>query len=116
MSFPKIAIVGRPNVGKSALFNRLLKKRIAIVDEMEGVTRDRLYGTGEFQNRPYILVDTAGIQLDDYDPLNQEILQQSREAINEASVCIMVVDARIGLTEMDQEIARLLLKSKNQYV
>ncbi len=112
MSFPKIAIVGRPNVGKSALFNRLLKKRIAIVDEMEGVTRDRLYGTGEFQNHPYILVDTAGIQLDNYDPLNQEILQQSREAISEASVCIMVVDARIGLTEMDQEIARLLLKSK----
>ncbi|MCH9633741.1 MAG: GTPase Der [Chlamydiae bacterium] len=112
MSFPKIAIVGRPNVGKSALFNRLLKKRIAIVDEMEGVTRDRLYGTGEFQNNPFILIDTAGIQLDDANPLNQEILLQSRQAIQEASFCVLVVDGRVGLTEMDQEIARLLLKSK----
>lgn len=108
MTLPKIAIIGRPNVGKSALFNRLLKKRIAIVDEMEGVTRDRLYATSEFESHPYILIDTAGIQLDDYNPLNQEILEQSREAIIEADFCILVVDGRIGITEMDQAIANLL--------
>lgn len=111
MLCPKIAIVGRPNVGKSALFNRLLKKRVAIVDEMEGVTRDRLYATGEFQNKLFILVDTAGIQLNDYNPMNQEVLEQSRLAIAEASFCIFVVDGRIGPTQMDQEIAKLLLKS-----
>ncbi len=111
MLCPKIAIVGRPNVGKSALFNRLLKKRVAIVDEMEGVTRDRLYATGEFQNKLFILVDTAGIQLNDYNPMNQEVLEQSRLAIAEASFCIFVVDGRIGPTQMDEEIAKLLLKS-----
>lgn len=112
MSIPKVAVVGRPNVGKSALFNRLLKKRVAIVDEMEGVTRDRLYATSEFQNNPFILIDTAGIQLDDPNPMNQEILHQSRLAISEASFCIFVVDSRTGPTQMDQEIAKLLLKSK----
>lgn len=112
MTFPKIALIGRPNVGKSALFNRLLKKRIAIVDEMEGVTRDRLYASSEFEGHPFILIDTAGMQLHDEDPLNLEILEQSRLAIEEASFCFFVVDGRVGLTDLDFEIAQLLLKRK----
>lgn len=111
VTFPKIALVGRPNVGKSALFNRILKKRVAIVDEMEGVTRDRLYAESDFEGNPFILVDTAGMQLHDEDPLNQEILEQSRLAISEASACIFVVDGRVGLTDLEREIAHLLLKS-----
>lgn len=111
MNYPKVALVGRPNVGKSALFNRILKKRVSIVDEMEGVTRDRLYAEADFEGKPFILVDTAGIQLHDEDPLNLEILEQSRRAIAEASACIFVVDARVGLTELDREVAKLLLKS-----
>lgn len=112
MAFPKIAIVGRPNVGKSALFNRLLKKRIAIVDEMEGVTRDRLYAEAEFETKPYILIDTAGIETSDSSELNQSILIQSKLAIDEADFCIFVVDAQVGITTMDQEIAKLLRQKK----
>lgn len=110
MSFQKIAIIGRPNVGKSALFNRLLKKRVAIVDEMEGVTRDRIYGEGEFEGRFYILIDTAGIETTDHSELNVKILEQSRLAIEEADYCIFVVDGRTGVTRMDEEIAELLRK------
>ncbi len=112
MTFPKIALVGRPNVGKSALFNRLLKKRIAIVDEMEGVTRDRIYGEGEFEAESYILIDTAGIETTDHSQLNIDILNQSKLAIEEADFCIFVVDAQIGITRMDQEIAKILRQKK----
>ncbi|MCH9632676.1 MAG: GTPase Der [Chlamydiae bacterium] len=112
MTFPKIALIGRPNVGKSALFNRLLKKRIAIVDEMEGVTRDRIYGEGEFELQPYILIDTAGIETTDHSELNVDILNQSKLAIDEADFCVFVVDAQIGITRMDQEIAKILRQKK----
>lgn len=112
MVFPKIAIIGRPNVGKSALFNRLLKKRIAIVDEMEGVTRDRLYGEGEFENNPYLLIDTAGIETTDHSELNLKLLDQTKLAIQEADICIFVVDAKVGITKMDEEVASLIRKFK----
>ncbi len=110
MVFPKIALIGRPNVGKSALFNRLLKKRVAIVDEMEGVTRDRIYGDSEFEQKPYMLIDTAGIETQDHSELNLEILQQSKYAIAEADFCILIVDGQVGVTRMDQEIAHLVRK------
>ena len=112
MVLPKIAIIGRPNVGKSALFNRLLKKRIAIVDEMEGVTRDRLYGEGEFEGEPYILIDTAGIQMTDPSELNLDLIKQTTRAIEEADYCVFVVDAKIGVTQMDVEIANLIRRHK----
>lgn len=108
MTFHKIALIGRPNVGKSSLFNRLLKKRVAIVNEMEGVTRDRLYAQAEFENKPYILIDTAGIAITDKSDFNQEILEQSKVAILEADYCILVVDGMVGVTKMDQEVVKLI--------
>lgn len=112
MVFPKIAIIGRPNVGKSALFNRLLKKRIAIVNEMEGVTRDRLYGEGEFEGNPYILIDTAGIEVTDHSDLNLKLIEQTKQALKEADYCIFVVDAQVGIVKMDEEVAALIRKYK----
>jgi len=112
MVYPKIAIIGRPNVGKSAIFNRLLRKRIAIVDEMEGVTRDRIYGEGEFENQPYILIDTAGIQTTDHSDLNCKLIEQTKLALAEADYCIFVVDAKVGITKMDEEVGALIRKSK----
>lgn len=109
---PKIALVGRPNVGKSALFNRILGKRIAIVDEMEGVTRDRLYARGDLFGTIFQLIDTGGIDEKGEIPFYEEIKQQTERAIAEADVLIMVVDARVGLTPVDEEVVVLLRKSK----
>lgn len=108
MVLQKIAIIGRPNVGKSALFNRLLKKRVSIVDEVEGVTRDRIYAQSEFQDQVFILIDTAGIELSDHSELNQKILEQSKKAIEEADFCIFVVDGQVGLTKMEEKIGKLI--------
>lgn len=107
----KMAIVGRPNVGKSALFNRICKKRIAIVDEAEGITRDRLYAEAEGFDFPFELIDTGGIDPASPDEFQKEIRRQAEIAIEEADTLVMVVDARIGITRMDAELARLLLKS-----
>ncbi len=97
----KLAIVGRPNVGKSALFNRICQKRIAIVDEAEGVTRDRLYADAEFFGTPFELIDTGGIHAKSTALFNDEVKRQAEIAIEEADSIIMVVDARIGLTALD---------------
>lgn len=105
---PKIAIVGRPNVGKSALFNRICQKRISIVDEEEGITRDRLYARADLFGRPFILVDTGGIDLGGTIPFAQEVREQAESAIREADAIILVVDGRVGLTSMDEQLARRL--------
>jgi GTPase len=107
----KMAIVGRPNVGKSALFNRICKKRIAIVDEAEGITRDRLYSQAEGFDFPFEIIDTGGIDSSSEDLFQSEIRMQAEIAIAEADTLVMVVDARVGITRMDAELARLLLKS-----
>ena len=107
----KIALIGRPNVGKSALFNRIAKKRIAIVDEMEGVTRDRLYAETELFGRPFEIIDTGGIDAQSNIPFAEEVKRQAEIAIEEADSLIMVVDVRIGVTSLDLHVARLLLKS-----
>ncbi len=112
MGIPIIAIVGRPNVGKSALFNRILGKRIAIVDEAEGITRDRLYGRGELFGRPFELIDTGGIDARSKALFNDEIRRQAEIAVEEADGLILCVDSRIGPTDLDLELARLLLKTK----
>lgn len=104
----KIAIVGRPNVGKSALFNALCKKRIAIVDEQEGITRDRLYSRSEFFGYPFEIIDTGGIDVRSKADFIKEIRQQAEIAIVEADSIIMVVDAKTGMQELDQEVARIL--------
>ncbi len=113
---PKIAIVGRPNVGKSALFNRICQRRLSIVDEQEGITRDRLYSTTEFFGRPFELVDTGGIDPSGTVPFNQEIKQQALYAVAEADAIILVVDGQVGPTLLDRDVAKILLKSKKPVV
>ena len=108
----KLAIVGRPNVGKSALFNRICKKNISIVDEAEGITRDRLYADADFFGMPFRLIDTGGINSKSKADFNQEIKQQAEIAILEADTIIMVVDSRIGMTALDKEVAEILLRTK----
>ncbi|MDJ0651631.1 MAG: ribosome biogenesis GTPase Der [Simkaniaceae bacterium] len=111
MKKPKIALMGRPNVGKSSLFNRIAKRRIAIVDEMEGVTRDRLYADAELFTRPFEIIDTGGIDERNDSPFAQEVQLQAEMAIEEADSLIMVVDSRTGVTRLDEHVAHLLLKS-----
>ncbi|NGX55585.1 MAG: GTPase Der, partial [Chlamydiae bacterium] len=101
----KLAIVGRPNVGKSALFNRICKRRIAIVDESEGVTRDRLQAEGVFNDRVFDVVDTGGIDPRSDDTFGGEISEQAKRAIQEADSVVMVVDGKIGISVLDQELA-----------
>ncbi len=107
----KLAIVGRPNVGKSALFNRICSKRIAIVDEAEGITRDRLYAEADAFGTPFEVIDTGGIDPKSPDQFREEIRQQAEIAISEADTLVMVVDGRAGLTALDEELAHLLLKT-----
>ncbi len=107
----KLAIVGRPNVGKSALFNRICGKKLAIVDEAEGVTRDRLYAKAEVFGRPFEVIDTGGIDARSSADFNDEIRRQAEIAIIEADTIVMVVDGQIGLTELDVELASFLRKT-----
>ena len=107
---PIVAIVGRPNVGKSTLFNRLSGRRIAIVEQTPGVTRDRLYEECEWYGHPFVLIDTGGIQLEKA-PYVEQIRQQVDFAMAEAHVIIFLVDGREGLTHMDYEIAEILRRT-----
>jgi len=108
---PLIAIVGRPNVGKSTLFNRLVGSRRAIVGDEPGITRDRLYGNGEWLGRMFRVVDTGGIIPEDKEFMPSEIFRQAKVALEQAAAVIMVVDARTELTGSDMELARLLIRS-----
>ena len=110
-----IAIVGRPNVGKSTLFNRMLEERLAIVEDVPGVTRDRLYGDCQWLSKTFRVIDTGGIQLED-EPFQKEIKAQVELAIDEADVVVMVVNGREGVTNDDEYIARLLQKSNKKVV
>src|SRR6267142_7016322 len=105
---PLIAIVGRPNVGKSSLFNRLTGSRRAIVGDEPGITRDRLYGLAEWRGHEFRVVDTGGIIPDDKEFIPAEIFRQARVAFEEAAVIAMVVDVRTELASTDIELARLL--------
>ncbi len=109
---PKLAIVGRPNVGKSALFNRICKQKIAIVDEAEGVTRDRLYAESELFGLHFQVIDTGGINARSKVPFNEEIKRQAEIAIEEADTIIQVVDAQVGITDLDKEVAKILLRTQ----
>lgn len=108
MALPQVVIVGRPNVGKSSLFNWLARRRLAIVDPTAGVTRDRLTHLISEQGRFFELVDTGGMGFDDPDKLTDQIEEQIEEALQNASVILFVVDARDGLTPMDSEVAKRL--------
>jgi len=111
MPKPVVAIVGKPNVGKSALFNRLAGKRIAIVDETPGVTRDRVMAETELLGRRVILFDTGGVDPTTDDPLMAQVLEQVQIAIDDADVIVFLVDGREEPTRTDLEIAELLRKS-----
>ncbi|MBP8992282.1 MAG: ribosome biogenesis GTPase Der [Bacteroidales bacterium] len=107
-----VAIVGRPNVGKSTLFNRLIERREAIVDNVSGVTRDRLYGHCEWNGRTFSVIDTGGYVKDSDDIFEKEIARQVVIAIEEADVIIFMVDVLAGLTDLDSSVADLLRKSE----
>lgn len=109
---PKIALVGRPNVGKSALFNRICQKRISIVDEQEGITRDRLYAKAELFGRPFIMIDTGGIDFSGKIPFAELVKKQAEIAIEEADAVILVVDGQVGITPYDEEVAKKLKRAK----
>jgi len=108
---PSIVIAGRPNVGKSTLFNRLTGTRRSIVTDESGITRDRIYGEANWQGRSFEVVDTGGIVPDDRAAIPREILRQAQKAIESAALLILVVDARTGLTPLDEELARLLRRT-----
>jgi len=105
---PVVAIVGRPNVGKSTLFNRLIGERRAIVEDRARTTRDRLYGVTEWNDRRYVVIDTGGMEVNPGDAIEERVQDQARLAIEEADVIVFVVDAATGLTPADQEVAEIL--------
>lgn len=108
MSRPIVAFVGRPNVGKSTLFNAIANKRISIVEDTPGVTRDRLYATAEWVNREFMMIDTGGIETQSQDKFIVSIVEQAKIAMTEADVIVFVVDARVGMTADDEEISKIL--------
>ena len=116
MSKPIVAIVGRPNVGKSTLFNIFVNSRISIVEDTPGVTRDRLYADAEWLDNEFMMVDTGGIELMNNDKIAVSIREQAQIAIAEADVIVFVCDARSGITTEDAEVAKLLRQSKKQVV
>lgn len=111
MSKPVVAIVGRPNVGKSTLFNKLVGARLSIVDDTPGVTRDRIYGDCEWENRTMLLVDTGGIEPYSDDIILKQMRRQAQLAIDSADVIILVTDVRSGVVSTDSEVASMLQKS-----
>ncbi len=113
---PSLVIVGRPNVGKSTLFNRLTGTRRAIVTDEPGITRDRMYGKSEWRGRTVEVVDTGGIVPDDKALIPTEILRQARVAFDNAALLVLVVDSQDGLTPLDQELARLLRSTGKPFV
>ncbi len=116
MAKPVVAIVGRPNVGKSTLFNKLIGARMSIVDDTPGVTRDRIYGDCEWLNRHFLLVDTGGIEPYSNDVILKQMRAQAQIAIDTADVIVLVCDIRSGVVASDQEVAAMLLRSNKPVV
>ena len=110
-----IAIVGRPNVGKSTIFNRLVGERISIVEDTPGVTRDRIYAKAEWLNTEFNIIDTGGIDLSD-EPLLVQVREQAEIAIHEADVIVFLVNGREGITSADEEVAKMLYRSNKPVV
>lgn len=115
MKKPVVALVGRPNVGKSTLFNRLVGKKQAIIEDTPGVTRDRLYGTVKYRDYSFHLIDTGGIDLSK-ELFNDEIKMQAEIAINEADIVVFVVDGKEGLTSNDREVQKMLISSGKRVI
>ncbi|PFQ43153.1 ribosome biogenesis GTPase Der [Bacillus cereus] len=115
MPKPVIAIVGRPNVGKSTIFNRIVGERVSIVEDIPGITRDRIYSAGEWLNHEFNIIDTGGIDIGD-EPFLTQIRQQAEVAIDEADVIIFMTNGRDGVTAADEEVAKILYRSKKPIV
>lgn len=111
MAIPIVAIVGRPNVGKSTLFNRIIGKRMSIVDDVPGVTRDRIYSEAEWVGKNFMLIDTGGLEPKTNNQILQQIKRQAELAISSASVIVFVTDMKSGVTSNDKEISNILQKS-----
>ena len=111
-----MAIVGRPNVGKSTLFNRLTQTRSAIVDDTAGTTRDRQYGKVDWNGMEFSIVDTGGWVVNSEDIFEEEINKQVEIAIEEADVILFVVDASVGVTDLDDQVAAILRRSKKPVI
>ncbi len=116
MARPVVAIVGRPNVGKSTIFNRIIGDKIAIVEDKPGVTRDRLYGRGEWLDKEFSIIDTGGIEIEGEDEILRSVRMQAELAIEEADVIVFMVDAKTGMTAADSEVAELLYRAKKPVV
>ncbi len=116
MAKPIVAFVGRPNVGKSTLFNRIAGKRISIVEDTPGVTRDRVYAEGDWLNYNFTMIDTGGIEPESSDIIVAQMRRQAQIAIETSDVIVFIVDGKEGLTGADQEVAQMLRKSKKPVV
>ncbi|AIQ42420.1 ribosome biogenesis GTPase Der [Paenibacillus sp. FSL R7-0297] len=111
MARPVVAIVGRPNVGKSTIFNRLIGDRLAIVEDKPGITRDRIYGVSDWNGKSFSVIDTGGIEIDGEDAILKSIRVQAELAIEEADVIVFMCEAKSGLTSSDEEVAQILFRS-----
>ncbi|AJS58019.1 ribosome biogenesis GTPase Der [Paenibacillus sp. IHBB 10380] len=111
MARPVVAIVGRPNVGKSTIFNRLIGDRLAIVEDKPGITRDRIYGVSDWNGKAFSVIDTGGIEIDGDDDMLKSIRMQAELAISEADVIVFMCDAKTGVTNSDEEVAQILFRS-----
>ncbi|MCL2188845.1 MAG: ribosome biogenesis GTPase Der [Defluviitaleaceae bacterium] len=116
MPKPIVAVVGRPNVGKSTLFNRIIGAKIAIVDDAPGITRDRLYADTEWLNRQFTLIDTGGLDPDADDPLTRHVYRQAEAAIESADVILFLCDIKSGVVDADRQVADVLRRSKKPVV
>ncbi|EGA89629.1 GTP-binding protein Der [Planococcus donghaensis MPA1U2] len=115
MSKPVVAIVGRPNVGKSTIFNRVVGERVSIVEDIPGVTRDRIYSSADWLTHEFNIIDTGGIDLRD-EPFLEQIRQQAEIAMDEADVIIFLVNGRDGVTNQDEQVAKILYKTKKPVI
>ena len=115
MVLPVVAIVGRPNVGKSTIFNRIVGSRVSIVEDEPGITRDRIYSSGEWLTRKFNVIDTGGIEIGD-EPFVRQIKHQAEIAMDEADVIVFVTNARDGITQADQEVANMLYKTNKPVI
>ncbi|MEE9441165.1 MAG: ribosome biogenesis GTPase Der [candidate division Zixibacteria bacterium] len=116
MPLPIVAIIGRPNVGKSSMFNRMIKQRLAVVDSASGVTRDRNFAPCDWNGREFYLVDTGGMVPGTDDQMEQLILEQAQIGLDEADIVIFMVDCQTGITELDSQIARQLLRAQKPII
>ncbi len=115
MVLPTLAIVGRPNVGKSTIFNRMIGERVSIVEDTPGVTRDRIYGKAEWLGKQFALIDTGGIDIGD-EPFLQQISDQAEIAIDEADVILFLTSVEAGVTDADERVAQILYKADKPVV